>query len=215
MLYEELGTSGRKSSHTLIMLAICEHKLGNRARAHEIYEEARTGADEVLRAAILGNLGNMALEEQDFARARACIDESVEINRRLGQPAYLANNLMDIGFIALAEARLDEAEAALRESLGLCRAEGLGDLLLWVVEGVTAVLLGRGSPIDAVRLLSATTRPRAEMAVGGDFFPIAEEMRERTLDAARAQLSEEAFARAWAEGEALSLEEAAEQAARV
>ena len=38
--------------------------------------------------------------------------------------------------------------------------------------------------------------------------------RERTLEQARAQLSEPAFAAAWAEGEALSLEQAAELAAR-
>jgi hypothetical protein len=51
--------------------------------------------------------------------------------------------------------------------------------------------------------------------MGTDFYPIAEEIRERTLDEARAKLSEAAFAAAWAEGEALSLEEAAERASRV
>ena len=48
--------------------------------------------------------------------------------------------------------------------------------------------------------------------MGADFYPIAEEIREQTLEQSRAQLSESAFAAAWAEGEALSLEEAAEQA---
>jgi hypothetical protein len=53
------------------------------------------------------------------------------------------------------------------------------------------------------------------MAIGADFYPIAEEIRERTLERARGQLSESAFAEAWAEGGALSLGEAAEQAARL
>ena len=53
---------------------------------------------------------------------------------------------MDLGFIALAQNRLDDAERFMRESLDLCRAERLGDLIPWVVEGVAAVALARGSP---------------------------------------------------------------------
>ena len=56
---------------------------------------------------------------------------------------------------------------------------------------------------------------RAELGLAADLFPIAHEVRGQTLDAARAKLSEAAFAAAWAEGEALSLEAAAEQAALV
>ncbi|HEU5064639.1 MAG TPA: hypothetical protein VFT86_01965 [Gaiellaceae bacterium] len=58
-------------------------------------------------------------------------------------------------------------------------------------------------------------KAREELAMGADFYPIAEEIRERTLDQARARLSDAAFAEAWAQGDALSLEEAAELAARV
>ena len=47
-----------------------------------------------------------------------------------------------------------------------------------------------------------------------DFYPVAEENRERTLDAARAELSEAEFAAAWAEGEALSLERRPSSATR-
>jgi hypothetical protein len=83
-----------------------------------------------------------------------------------------------------------------------------------VVEGLAAVALERGSPVVAATLLAATTQPRAELGIGADFYPIGEEVRDRTRDAARASLGEEAFATAWAEG-ALSLEAAAEKAALV
>ena len=121
---------------------------------------------------------------------------------------------MDLGFIALAEARIDEAVPYLRESLAICRADRLGDLLPWAVEAAASVAAARSAPEDAVRLLAATTKTREELAMDADFYPIAEEIRERTLEQARAQLSEPAFAAAWAEGEALSLEQAAELAAR-
>ena len=83
------------------------------------------------------------------------------------------------------------------------------------MEGLATLALERAKPVEATRLLAATTRPRAELGFAADFYPIGDETRERTLDAARAKLGEAAFAAAWAEGEALSLEAAAEQAALV
>jgi len=172
-------------------------------------------ADEPLLAIILNNIGNLALEEHDHARARVCFTESAAMNRRLERQESLANNLVDLGFVALADAFAEEAVKAFRESLAICRAELLSDLLLWAIEGLAAVALHRGTPTVAARLLAAMTRPRAELAIGADYYPIGEEMRSRTLAGARAQLSEEEFAAAWAEGEALSLEAAGEQAARL
>jgi tetratricopeptide (TPR) repeat protein len=213
-LFEASGTEPDELRHAYITLAINEHKLGNIARGREIYDAVRANADERSLATILGNLGNIALEEHDYAAARAYLEEAAATNRRLAHQNPLANNLIDLGFIALSEARLDGAAPLLQESLAICRAERLGDLLPWAVEGVAALALGRGAPSEAVRLLAATTSTREELAMSADFYPVAEETRERTLEQARAQLSESAFAAAWAEGEALSLEQAAELAAR-
>ena len=212
--YEESGTVPGDLRHAYVNLAISEQKLGNTARSREIYEAIRAEADERSLAMILGNLGNMDLEEHSYAAARSNIETAAAIHRRLGIRYSLANNLMDLGFIAVAEARIDDAVPFLRESLGICRADRLGDLLPWAVEAAAPVAAARSAPEDAVRLLAATTKTRAELAMDAGFYPIAEETRERTLEQARAQLSEPAFAAAWAEGEALSLEQAAELAAR-
>jgi len=131
------------------------------------------------------------------------------------QLVLLANDLVDLGFVALAEARVEDAAEAFRESLGICRAGRFFENLVWAVEGLATLALERAKPIEATRLLAATTRPRAELGLPADFYTIGEELRERTLEATRAKLSEDAFAAAWAEGEALSLEAAAEQAALV
>ena len=69
------------------------------------------------------------------------------------------------------------------------------------------------TPAEATRLLGATSRPRAELAFGENYYAIAGEARRRTLDAARVKLGEAAFAAALAEGEALSLDDAADAAA--
>jgi hypothetical protein len=156
----------------------------------------------------------MDLDEHSYASARSNIEAAAVIHRRRGPRRALANNLMDLGFIAVAEARVDDALLFLRESLAICRADRLGDLLPWAVEAAASAAAARGAPEDAVRLLAATTKTREELAMDAGFYPIAEETRERTLEQARAELSESAFAAAWAEGEALSLEQAAELATR-
>jgi tetratricopeptide (TPR) repeat protein len=214
-LYGEADERGRELIFAKITLAICELKLGNRERALEIYEAVRAEGDELSLSYVLNNLGNMALEEGDYGRARAHFEESAAINRRLRNVHALTNNLVDLGFAALGASRINDAVAALHESLELSRAERFADLLIWPVEGLGAVALERGAPIEATRLLAATARPRAERALGEDLYPIGEEMRGRTLEGARTQLAEKAFAKAWAEGEALSLEAAAEKAAQI
>ena len=97
----------------------------------------------------------------------------------------------------------------LRESLAICRADRLGDLLPWAVEAVAAAAArsrcagGRGPP---------ARRDDQDTGGAGDGRRLLSDRRGDTgadARAARAQLSEPAFAAAWAEGEALSLEEAA------
>jgi MalT-like TPR region len=178
--------------------------------------EARADGDEIVLAIGLNNLGNLALNEGDLVSARAYIEESAALNRRLGQQDSTTNDLIDLGFIALAENRLDAAANALRESLALGRAERSSpDKLIWAVEGLAALSLDRGDAVAAVRLLAATTRPRAELGIPSDLSPIGEELREQTLQGAREKLGEAAFAAAWEEGDQLSLDEAVESASRI
>ena len=213
-IHAQLGLPGPLPGS--IPLGVCEVRLGNTERAIELFEtavsDARAGGDNFVLAISLNNRGNLALARRDFETARTYIEESAALNRRLGHQNNLANDLLDLGFIALAENRGDAAAAAFRESLPLNRGR---TTLIWLVEGLAALSLDRGDALEAVRLLAATTGPRAEVGIPLDFYPIADEMRERTLQAAREKLGEAAFAAAWDEGEGLSLEEAGEAASRL
>ena len=122
---------------------------------------------------------------------------------------FVANDLVDLGFLALSEDRPDEAATNLRESLAICRKERIAPTLVWAVEGIAALALARDAAV-ATRLFAATDLARAEMAFGEGYYPIADEIREPALESARKNLSETAFAAAWAEGRQLSIEEAAE-----
>jgi predicted ATPase len=216
-LQAQLGMSGQVAASAYMNLAICEDRLGNRQRALEILEltaaTARREGNERRLAMILNNLGNFALEEHDLVTAKPYLEESAAMNRKVGRKQALANNLVDLGFVALAEDRLDEANGAFGEGLAISRGERFVDSVMWAIEGAAALALERSSPAEATRWLAATTRPRADLGFAADFYVFGDERRSQTLESARAQLGETRFEAAWAEGEALSLDEAAEQAA--
>jgi hypothetical protein len=73
--------------------------------------------------------------------------------------------------VALAEGHVEEAAANFRESLDIRRTERLAELSVWVVEGLPTVALEHAAPVEAIRLLAATTRPRAELGFGADHYP--------------------------------------------
>jgi predicted ATPase len=200
------------------LLGLAEEALSPE-RAVAAYEQAaamaRSAGKEGAVGAVLHNIGVVALRIGDFTRARTYLEESLEIGRRVNQADHVALALSDLGFLALAENRLDEAEANLRESLALSRAGRYTEAVMWAVEGLASIALRRGASAEATRLLAATSRPRAELALGENLYPIGDQARAQTLDAAKTTLGDAAFAAAWAEGEALSIEDAADAAALI
>jgi tetratricopeptide (TPR) repeat protein len=219
-LHREIGTTEVDRVPVYQQLASCQWRLGNRERAGELFELAATGARlggaDYWLSINLSSLGNLELERRDFARARTYLAEAVDVARRLRWRGALANNLADLGIALLGQGDVGGAAASFRESLGIRQHEPVtADILVCAIEGLAAVAIERGAPIEACRLLAATTRPRVELGSAMDLATLGDEIRARVLEAARAKLDEGTFAAAWAEGEALSLEGAAETAATV
>jgi hypothetical protein len=82
------------------------------------------------------------------------------------------------------------------------------EILTWL-----ARLVGKGRPVGAVRLFAAAEG--IEKRVGLTPAPALRAKNEQALDAARAELGQEAFAAAWAAGEDLPLEQAVAEAQSV
>jgi tetratricopeptide (TPR) repeat protein len=218
-LLDRLGTEAVDAFAARNALSMCEQGLGNIARAVEVLDAAvalaRASGNDLGLAIALGNMANLALGERDFGRARAHLDEAVEIARRLRQGPVLANTLVDLGFIELAESGVDEAAVDFAASLSICRQERVTHTLVWSVEGLAAVALAREAPAVATGLLATTGSLRTEIGFAEGYYAIGDEVRERTLEGARELLGEAAFATAWLEGENMSLEALADAAALV
>jgi predicted ATPase/class 3 adenylate cyclase len=218
-LLDQLGTAPLDAIAARNALAATEQHLGNLTRATELFESsaalAREVGNELLLATALGGLGNQELEARNLSLARVHLEEVAAIARRRRQEPLLANALVDLGFVALEEAAVEEAAAQFQASLSICRAERATHTLVWAVEGLAAVALARDEPALATRLLAATGSLRTEIGFAEEYYTIGNDVRERTLDAAREKLGETEFAAALAEGRALSIDEAADAAALV
>jgi predicted ATPase/class 3 adenylate cyclase len=144
-------------------------------------------------------------EGGDLERARELYREIVDQARELHDPFPEAVALGYLSNIALDQGRLREAVPLAERSYRI--ANDLGDLL-WIAYGVCRFALAlslAGRPETAARVLSCSAALHAEI---GAMPPYVANMTAQTLAAVRPELDEAAFAVAWAEGEALTADEA-------
>ena len=212
-LYRELGEE-HYVAWTLDNLGLIAMLQADYARARTLLEQAlarfrRLGHRRAI-AWLLDDLGNLARLEGGYDRARTLFEESLRILREAHDPWGIPWVLNDLANLARLKGDHDEARAlldtALRgfQEIGEPRGIASGLSLAGVLE------VRRGDRRRGVRLIGAgvalhrrlVSAPQPDEQVDCD----------ASLAAARDALGEPAFAQAWAEGQALSLEEATAEA---
>jgi predicted ATPase/DNA-binding SARP family transcriptional activator len=96
------------------------------------------------RAEAAGVAGSRAMAQGDQVAARALLNESLEIRRRLGDANQIATSLLAIGWVALEQGTVAEARAHFDESLGLWRELGHRRGVANAVSGLGSVALLQG-----------------------------------------------------------------------
>jgi predicted ATPase/DNA-binding XRE family transcriptional regulator len=146
----------------------------------------------------------------DVERARVLLEESLTSLRRKTYPLRvanaLANTLARLGSIECELGREARAFELFAESLRLGRRFGFIHHLVIPLEGMARVAAVRGRPERAAQLLGTSAALRDEM--GATLTRVARTDHDYALNAARAQLGEDAFVAAWARGQATPLQEA-------
>jgi predicted ATPase/DNA-binding CsgD family transcriptional regulator len=95
-----------------------------RAWLDEMLRRRADTGDLGLRASGLARASRLAWRQRDYASTRALLDESLAIERRLGDPLGVARRLRGLSVVAMAEGRLDEARRLGEESVSLFRRHG-------------------------------------------------------------------------------------------
>jgi predicted ATPase/DNA-binding SARP family transcriptional activator len=178
---------------------------GEGAKGRELTEAclaiARRLGDQWLISFALHFLGIGAAFQGDFPAARAHFDECITLMRQLGgNTTGLAFSLFHLGRMDRLEGQYAASEAHYREALRLFQALGDPRGVAYVLAGLASLAAARGQMAQAARLSGTVAALRASV---GSFLeaPLQVEF-DRDLASARAALAPEAFAAAWAEGQA-------------
>jgi tetratricopeptide (TPR) repeat protein len=152
----------------------------------------------------------LAEYEGDYPKARSLYEQSLDLFRELGDHGKVAWTLHGLGFVALCQQDFARARSLLTESLILfCDSEARWGKVR-ALERFANLAMAQGQATRAVRLLGAADAAR-EIA-GSPLPPSEREEQDQIIAEARSTLEENAFNMAWAEGQAMSLEQAVEYA---
>jgi non-specific serine/threonine protein kinase len=186
-------------------LALATRERGEDEAAEALLRESltleRDGGDAGAIRVRLVYLGDSARLRGDDAAARSLYEESL-----LTHPANPSWEQRNLAYLALHAGDLPAAEALSRESLSRCREEGSTLGRTQCLVALAGIAAARGQGARAARLLGAFAAglDRIDAAL---YRPERFE-RDRCLEEVRARLGEPAFAAAWAEGQAMTLEQA-------
>jgi predicted ATPase/Tfp pilus assembly protein PilF len=216
LLEESLGIARELGNHqgianSLNDLGNIAKDLGNFEVARARYEESLTIAREIGDqhgiARSLNNLGNVALEQRDYRAARARYEESLTICREISDQRHIAASLDNLGLVSRAQGDYGTARTLHKEGLAICREIGDKRGIIVSLEGIAALAAAPEQWQQAARLFGAAAALR--VTIGAPLPPSERAEQEHQVAAARRALGEAAFAVAWGEGQALTLEEAA------
>ena len=207
-------SSGNMSGigYSLIWLATALFSQGDLVRARTAAEECLALSREIgskpLEANVLVCLGEIAFYQGDMATARLQFEQSRAYYQEVGDEAQLAWTLSFVAKIIAAQGDLSAARTLYEESL--MRGQRVNRNLSFLdippaLEGLAAVIAAQGESVWAARLWGMAEAQRK--AYGTPLAPIYRADYEQSVANARAQLNEQSFATAWAEGRSMTPEQ--------
>ena len=153
----------------------------------------------------LNALGEVALEQGDYAAARARFEEALAAARETEDEQFIADALANLGRVAFRMGEYHESLSFYQQSLALNREQGPKYGIIKHLAGVAEVASLLGQLEQAAELLGAVEVLREETSV--KLSPLRRAEYDRTVEGIRAKCDEAAFAKAWAKGRAMTLEE--------
>jgi predicted ATPase/class 3 adenylate cyclase/DNA-binding CsgD family transcriptional regulator/predicted Ser/Thr protein kinase len=191
-------------------LGWAEELQGNVTKAEAIYQECLTLARELGNKSLIANalrpLGSLAFQKGDPTQAVALLQESLTLAREVNDKNRIAMVAMALGDVALSQGDLTQAIAHFSEGFSLSQQLGDKMKIAYHLLGLAKVAAAEGQSRRAARLFGTaeTLFDLRDMHLNS----IERAAYEQAVAAAHAQLGEQAFAAAWAEGRAMSPEQA-------
>ena len=208
-LFRELGDlSGM--GRGLYGLGMVAESQGDYGRAKMLFRESlalgRQVGEKWRMSASLNSLGEVARCQGDYAAARASYKESLALLREVEDKRGIAITLGNLGHVALYQGDYEGAALLFKEALGLAQQLVYKLGIAEYLAGLGGVSAAGGRHARAARLLGAAEEVLS--LLGALLRPPDRAEYERSVGAAHAGLNDAAFAAAWAEGKAMTLDQA-------
>ena len=204
----------RGAGRALHFLAHLKQARGDYAGATEMMERSvglhRAAGDAADLANSVDCLGEIARSAGDNIGARVRTEEALTLYRNLGHVRGQAHALHNLAYIRLHEGDATGARALFRESLTLAQRLRTVRDQVFAVAGLASASLADIEATRVTRLLGAAGAALATIEVRLE--PAEDTEFQHAVEAMRTRLGSAAFATAWAEGQAMSLEQAIEYA---
>jgi predicted ATPase/Tfp pilus assembly protein PilF len=213
--------SGNKRgiSSTQLQLGFVAYQQGDYASARHLFEQSLAIQQELGNkvdvALLFNNLGTIAWLQGDYASARHLFEQSLAIQQELGNKEGVAYSFINLGHALQWQGEIEQAQELYVQGLRLSRELNNIYCISASLVALGAVAAEQGEGERAAMLLGAA---EALLEAIGGVLEIDDRMvNERAMETIRSQLGgepegERAFAQAWGEGRALTMEEAIDYA---
>ena len=184
------------------------------AEARPMLEEAlplfRKIGDQTGVARVLWGIGNALFFAKEYADAGPVLEEAVALNRKLDDQFGLGWSIHTLGLVALSLGDVQRARASWIEAIHLFAAAGDVPGMVLQLDNLSALARHDGDFLRAGRLWAAASAHQVSSGTG-----LGRLLREEEARSGREGLNDEEAARVWAEGQAMSLEQAVAYALQI
>jgi DNA-binding CsgD family transcriptional regulator len=158
----------------------------------------------------LSSLGYSLLFQGEYERGAALSEEAAALLRERGYTGGLEGDLGNLGWARLLQSDNERARIAFQEGLILCKELGNRLDASESLEGLACISAAEGAAELAAKLFGAGEA--LHEAVGHVQLPEEAALREPYLATVRSQLDEASWGAAWAQGRAMSMDQAIDYA---
>ena len=187
---------------------------GDYAAAQALFEESlalNRGLDNIHAVGIqLLNLAHVRMDQGDFDAARAFSEQALEINRKMKNRPATARTLNHMAAVAVELRDYAAARACAEESLALFHEMADRAGLSEAFEPFAVLAAAEGETERAVRLWAVIAR--MQESLGSERTPVGQTEHQQKITEARTKIGNPGFDAAWAEGSAMTQEQAVKYA---
>ena len=158
----------------------------------------------------MSNLGLIASDAGDYPTARALYEQCLAIKRGVASKHSITLTVGNLAFVLYAQGDYTAARAANEDCLKAYRELKNREGITFVLEGMAQLEVAAAHEAKALRLLAAADKLRAEISV--PVAPADLEGHFQLIASVRASLGEARAAQVWAEGEAMTTDQAIDYA---